>query len=238
MLYQVIRNGFTIDAVVQLAAIVFVVFCVVPLHEISHALAADLLGDETPRLKGRLTVNPMAHVDWMGALLLLFVGFGWGKPVTVNMRNFKMKNKKLGMAIVAFAGPVSNIIMAFVTLLIMFVAIKISGIGVMENGSLMFYKSAEGTLAFNLVQFLYFAASVNTSLAVFNLIPIPPLDGSRLVSVIIPNKYYYKIMQYERYIIIAIMILTFTRVLSIPISFLSDKLLSFITFIASFPLKF
>lgn len=238
MLREVISNGFTEETIIQLLALVFVVFCVLPIHEFAHAFVGNLLGDETPRLKGRLTINPMAHIDWMGALLLLFVGFGWGKPVSVNMRNFKMKNKKIGMALVAFAGPLSNIIMAFISLLIMFIVMKYSGVGFLENGNVMIYNNSEGTMAYSLIQFLMFAASVNITLAVFNLLPVPPLDGSRLISVILPNRIYYKVMMYERYIAIGIMLLAFTRVLSIPISFLSDKLMTLLMHLASFPLKF
>lgn len=237
MLREVISNGFTAQTIIQLLALVFIVFCVLPIHEFAHAFVGNLLGDETPRLKGRLTINPMAHIDWMGALLLLVVGFGWGKPVSVNMRNFKMKNKKLGMALVAFAGPLSNIIMAFISLVIMFFVMKYSGTGFLENGNVMIYNNAEGSTAYNLIQFLMFAASVNISLAVFNLLPVPPLDGSRLVSVILPNKIYYKVMMYERYIAIAIMFLAFTSVLSAPISFLSDRLMKLLMYLASFPLK-
>lgn len=237
MLREIISNGFTEETVIELLALVFIVFCALPIHEFAHAFAGNLLGDETPRLGGRLTINPMAHIDWMGALLLLVVGFGWGKPVSVNMRNFKTKNKKLGMALVAFAGPLSNIIMAFISLLVMFIVVRASGIGLMEGGEFYIYNNAEGTMAYSLVRFLMIASSVNISLAVFNLLPVPPLDGSRLVSLVLPNKYYYKLMMYERYIAIAIMVLAFTNILSVPISFLSEKLMSGLMYLASFPLK-
>lgn len=222
MLREVISNGFSTDTIIHLLALVFIIFCVIPIHEFAHALAGWLLGDETPRLKGRLTISPFAHIDWMGALLLFVVGFGWGKPVSVNMRNFKLKNKKVGMALVAFAGPLSNLIMAFICVMITAVVLKSTGAGYIAIDGAYLYPQAEGTLGHNLVMFLYFAASVNVSLAVFNLLPVPPLDGSRLVSVILPNKIYFKIMQYERYIAIGIMLLAFTSVLSLPISFLSD----------------
>ncbi len=237
MLTDVIRNGFTTDTIIQLLALVFVVFCVTPIHEFSHALAANALGDQTPRLSGRLTVNPMAHIDFMGAILLFVVGIGWGKPVMVNMRNFKMKNKKAGMALVAFAGPLSNIIMAFFSLLLMFIVIRVSGTGVLSGGEIYVNNDAEGSLAYNLIRFLMFAASINISLAVFNLLPVPPLDGSRLISLILPDKYYFKVMQYERYIAIGVMVLAFIGVLGVPISFLSGILFKALTYLASFPLK-
>lgn len=238
MLTEVIRNGFTKETIIQLLALVFVIFCVTPIHEFSHALAANALGDQTPRLQGRLTIAPTAHIDWMGALLLLVAGFGWGKPVSVNMRNFKTKNKKVGMAIVAFAGPLSNIIMAFLSLIIMFIVMKSSGIGYLEGGNVYLSAAGEFTTAYSLVRFFLFAASVNITLAVFNLIPVPPLDGSRLISLVLPNKYYFKLMQYERYIAIGIMLLAFTGVLGVPISFLSDLLMRGLMKLASFPLKF
>lgn len=234
MLREIISNGFTTNSLIQILALVFVVFCVLPIHEFAHALAGHLLGDETPRLKGRLTISPMAHIDWMGALLLLVVGFGWGKPVTVNMRNFKMKNKKLGMAIVAFAGPLSNILMALVSLLIAAIVMRASGISL--SGNAFYYNTSANMMPVYLTQFLYFAASINISLAVFNLIPVPPLDGSRLISLVLPDRYYYKVMQYERYIAIAIMLLCFSGALSKPLSYLSNALMSLLEKIAVYPI--
>ena len=116
MLFNVLRDGFSAQTIIALFAAVFVVFCTMPVHEYAHALVATKLGDPTPRLSGRLTLNPMAHIDWIGALMILLVGFGYAKPVSVNPRNFK--NPKAGMAITAVAGPISNLLMAAVFILL------------------------------------------------------------------------------------------------------------------------
>ncbi|MGN1317046.1 MAG: site-2 protease family protein [Acutalibacteraceae bacterium] len=209
-----------ISFVVYLSSIAFVVFCATPLHEFAHALIAVKLGDDTPRLRGRLTINPMAHIDVRGALMIFLFGFGYAKPVEVRMRNFK--NPKRDMALVAFAGPVSNLIQAFVTLFIYnafdYFSVKSGNMGLAYMG-----------------MFFYFAAVININLAVFNLLPVPPLDGSRLVTALLPSKYYYKIMQYERYIMIGLFVLLFTGVLTIPLNYLSSLVLSLFQRITQIP---
>ena len=116
MLFSILRGGYTpIEILVSVFALAFVIFCTMPVHEYAHALVASKLGDNTPRLSGRLTLNPMAHIDWIGALMIILVGFGYAKPVPINPRNFK--NPKKGMALTAVAGPIANILMAMVFLL-------------------------------------------------------------------------------------------------------------------------
>ncbi|MBO5409695.1 MAG: site-2 protease family protein, partial [Clostridia bacterium] len=116
MIFDIFRNGFSVDTLISLMSRVFVVFCVLPIHEFAHAFIATKLGDDTARLKGRLTLNPLAHIDIMGAVMIFLVGFGYAKPVPVNPRRFK--NPKAGMAITAIAGPVSNLIMALFFLIL------------------------------------------------------------------------------------------------------------------------
>ena len=116
MIFDIIRNGFSMDTVLNLLARVFVVFCTLPVHEYAHAFVSTKLGDDTARLKGRLTLAPLAHIDPIGALMIFLVGFGYAKPVPVNPRRFK--NPKAGMALTALAGPVSNIIMAFIFMML------------------------------------------------------------------------------------------------------------------------
>lgn len=222
MLLDLFRYGFSSEVIIGLLATVFVVFCTLPVHEYAHALVATKLGDDTPRLKGRLTLAPLAHIDIMGALMILLVGVGYAKPVPVNPRKFK--NPKAGMALTALAGPVSNILMA----LFFMVLANICEVIYSSNPALIIQ-----------VSYLFFtsAATVNVSLAVFNLLPIPPLDGSRIVNLIIPSKYYFKIMQYERYIILGVFALIFLGVLDLPLSFLTGAVMKGISFIAELPFK-
>lgn len=208
MIFDLIRNGLSIDLIVNLLARVFIIFCVLPFHEFAHAFVAQKFGDDTARLSGRLTLNPLAHVDPFGALMIIIAGFGYAKPVPVNVGRFKRGKRKQQMALVALAGPVSNIIMAFISMMI-FV-----GIHRITNFS--------SDMAYYLYLFFFYACSVNISLAVFNLIPIPPLDGSRILNAVLPDKYYYKLMQYERYIIMLVFVLIFTNVLDGPISIASS----------------
>lgn len=221
MIFDLMRDGLSFDLIINLMVRVFVIFCVLPIHEFAHAFVAHKLGDDTARLKGRMTANPLAHIDPIGALMIILAGFGYAKAVPVNIRNFK--KRKPYMALTAIAGPVSNIIMA---LIFVFFGVLIQvKIGV-TDGSFLYY----------IVVFLLTAAQINISLAVFNLLPIPPLDGSRIFSLIIPDKYYYTIMQYERYIVYGVLALVFFGVLDGPISFLTELLFNIIFNIALLPM--
>lgn len=220
MLFDLLRDGFSVDLIINLLSRVFVVFCILPIHEFAHAWVADRLGDDTARLKGRLTIAPMAHIDLMGALLIFLAGFGYAKPVPVNPRRFK--NPRKGMALTALAGPVSNLLMAVI---LMFIS---------QFGYFGFVK-AGGTLLYVVYMFFYYAAFVNVSLAVFNLIPIPPLDGSRIASLLIPSKYYFRIMQYERYIILGVFALILFGVLDRPMAFVSGNIMNLIVKLTGLP---
>lgn len=209
-----IMQGQYVWAAIMLASTLFVLFVALPFHEFAHAFAANKLGDPTAKYQGRLTLNPFKHLDFIGAMLLLFFGFGWAKPVPVNQRNFR--NPKGDMAITAFAGPLSNLIVAFVVMLIMHI-VNIFYVNVYIN------------------YFLTSAATVNIYLAVFNLVPVPPLDGSRLLFAILPDRYYYKFQQYEFIFSMVILVLIITGALSRPLAFVSgyiyngfDTLLSLI----------
>lgn len=204
--------------IVYLGATAFVVFCTLPLHEFAHAFAADKLGDDTARRMGRLTISPMAHISPLGALMIFLCGFGYAKPVPVRMRNFK--NPKRDMALVAFAGPLCNLLQATIYMFLY---------------SLITSRHFGNQAFIYVALFFSYAAEVNISLAVFNLLPIPPLDGSRLATALLPAKYYYKIMQYERQITIVLFILLVTGVLSAPLSILSRIVSSLIYSLTQLP---
>ena len=154
------------------------VLIAITFHEFAHAFAADKLGDDTPRKEGRLSLNPLDHLDPVGSLLLLLAGFGWGKPVNVNPRNYTRKiSMELAEAIVSLAGPLMNIILAFIFSLIYCAIYKFAGAG--------FILSTIGNVIILLLQV---TISVNIGLGVFNLIPLPPLDGSKIIMPLLPYK--------------------------------------------------
>jgi Zn-dependent protease len=169
-------------------------------HELAHAWVSTKLGDPTPRYEGRLTLNPLAHLDPIGTLLMIFTGFGWARPVGVNPMYYK--DRKKGMALVAIAGPLSNFAMAFVGILL---AVLLS---VFAGGIVGF-----GTVSSIFVKFAF----MNLRLMAFNLIPIPPLDGSKILGMLLPNRIYYNVLQYERYAMILILLLSVTGVFSVLI---------------------
>ncbi|MEG0614500.1 MAG: site-2 protease family protein [Oscillospiraceae bacterium] len=192
-----------------------------PVHECAHAWAAYKLGDPTAKYQGRITLNPMAHLDLMGSICMIVssvfgVGLGWAKPVQVNPNNFK--NRKLGMGLSALAGPASNFLMAFVIMII--------------------YKLCYYLLDFQGAQYisiiLYYMIVLNVGLAVFNFLPIPPLDGSKILLLVLPEKIYFKIMQYERYITLILLVLIFANVLNRPIAFLQQLMLTALNFLTGF----
>ena len=169
-------------------------------HEYAHAKVADAMGDFTPRMTGRLTLNPMAHIDPIGLIMLLVAHFGWAKPVMINARNFRDWRK--GELLVAFAGPAANFAVAFVALLVMALLFKVG----------MF---SEGVRLVLSMMVLY-----NINFAIFNLLPLPPLDGSKIMMVLLPGKYAYKLMSLERYsfiILIVLMMTPFLTMILIPL---------------------
>lgn len=221
MLFNILRGGYSgIQILAGVFASVFVVFCTLPIHEYAHAWVATKLGDPTPRLQGRLSINPMRHIDPIGALMIVLLGFGYAKPVSINARNFK--NPKTGMALTAIAGPCANLLMALLFLLCKNIVMLISTTNI---------------LAVALLYFFVFAAGINVGLAVFNLLPIPPLDGSRILQLLIPQKYYFKFMQYERYIILIVFALLFFNVLTKPLGWLQSFAYNALDFIVSYPFR-
>ncbi len=222
MLLDIFRgNADGMDLIIKFFSRLFVIFCTMPIHEYAHALIATKLGDQTPRLSGRLTLNPMAHISPLGAIMIFICGFGYAKPVEVNPRNFK--DAKKGMALTAIAGPISNLIMGFI-----FIFLGTAYLYTLYNYSM---------IADAIYTFLFFAGVVNINLAVFNLLPIPPLDGSRILQLLIPAKYYYKFMQYERYVVLVVFVLIATGILSGPLSSISTLIYKFFIEISSLPFR-
>lgn len=184
----------------------------ITLHELSHGYVACRLGDTTAKDAGRLTLNPIKHIDIMGLLMMVVFRFGWAKPVPVNM--YRFKNPKKGMALTALAGPACNFLLA--------------GVFLFLYGLLFYPLHTGGAVAETILQLIYTTAYLSLSLAVFNLIPIPPLDGSKVLFSLIPDENYFKLMRYERYGMILLLVLVSTKVLGGPLSaatsWLFDKL--------------
>ncbi len=176
-----------------------VLFTAITVHEFAHGLVANKLGDPTAKNAGRLTLNPLSHLDIIGAICMVLTGFGWAKPVPINPMYFK--NRKRDTALTALAGPAANIILAFATTVIYvpfvyFVLLRV-------NNSLLSFIG--GTL-----QSLVF---LNISFAVFNLIPFPPLDGSKILSIVLPTDAYMKLLELERFGFPVLIILSLTGIL-------------------------
>ena len=181
----------------------------ITIHECAHGYIAYKLGDSTAKYMGRLTLNPVKHIDPIGLILIMVIGFGWAKPVPINPRNFK--NPKFGMAISAAAGPVSNLLMAFIGVIIY----KIIWLVIINAG---LYEFTAGSVVFNPAavsasDFFELFALLNVWFAVFNMIPVPPLDGSRIVSYFLSPKMHYYYNYVERYgFLILILLLNLDRI--------------------------
>ena len=199
----------------MLISVIPALICIT-LHELSHGFVAYKLGDPTAKNAGRLTLNPIKHIDIMGLIMMVAFKFGWAKPVPVDMRCFK--NPKRDMAITALAGPVSNIIIACVFLFIY-------GVTFMP----LYTKGTDFTQS--IAEMLYITAYLSVALAVFNIIPIPPLDGSKVLFSLMSDESYLKLMRYERYGVIVLLVLVATGYLGNPLhtatEFLYNKLFIF-----------
>lgn len=176
-------------------------FCIT-VHELSHGYMAYRLGDPTAKNAGRLTLNPVKHIDVIGLAMMLVAHVGWAKPVPVDMRYFK--DPKRGMALTALAGPASNFILTFLILL---------------TGSLLLRFSPDSIVTAYLLLFLCYTAVLSTGLGLFNLIPIPPLDGAKIFYAVLPDKLYRTMLHYERYVRFGVLILAWLGVFSGPLNF-------------------
>ncbi len=195
------------------------VLLAISLHEFAHGYVSYRLGDPTPKQKGRLSLNPIAHLDLMGTLSLLFFHFGWAKPVLVNP--YYYKERKKGMVMVALAGPVMNFLIAFISTFFMGMIIKITG-------------GFAGSFVQYLFKFLNYLNIFNIGLGVFNLIPIPPLDGSKVLGAILPEDKYFKYMQYEKYGTFILIALLYLGVLNTPLGIVRGVLDNIMNTIVNF----
>ena len=200
---QSIWNGFDFTYILSILLGLIPALLCITLHELSHGFVAYKLGDNTAKDRGRLTLNPLKHLDVMGLLMLLVFHVGWAKPVPVNMYNFK--NPKRGMALTALAGPVSNFLITLVFMFLFGFAYTIVLAHYSEPG---YYR----------LQMLQLTAYISLGLGMFNLIPIPPLDGSKVLLSVISDSSYQKLMRYERYGMILMILLVSTGVIGKPLS--------------------
>ena len=196
----------------KITELLFVIPCVLvalSVHEVSHGWMAYRLGDPTAKNLGRLSLNPLKHLDPLGTLCMILFHFGWARPVPINTRYFR--HNRRDTALTALAGPLSNIALAFLGTILLHVIYAVgSRAGIRSEFSYNVFRAA-------MTLFGYFR-SLNLALAVFNLIPVPPLDGSRIFLVWLPAKYYFGVMKYERYIQIGLLILLWTGLLSKPLT--------------------
>ena len=214
MLFSLLNGG--TDGIIYFLFSIPVILFSLSFHEASHAYVAHRLGDETANYAGRITLNPLAHLDLFGFLSMVICGIGWAKPVPINARNFK--NPRTGMAITGIAGPIANLLLGVAAT---FLYVLILAISVFVNPESTF------STVLSMVNILFYVATyLNFALMIFNLIPIPPFDGSRFLFLLLPPKWYFKVMRYERYygLILLLVIFILSEFGIYPVGFLAGKL--------------
>ncbi len=212
-------NLTVVDLFCLFVAYAAILLVCLPVHEFAHALVANWCGDKTAKAYGRLSLNPFRHLDMWGTIMILTVGIGYAKAVPVN--TFNLRNRKRDMILVSLAGPLSNFLMAVLSA------------GLFRICCLFI---TDYDLLFALwILFIWAMMSVNISLMVFNLLPIPPLDGSRLWSSLLPGRWSYALEQYSQYITMGLFVLLFTGVLDGPLSAMNNGVGSLIGFLVGEP---
>lgn len=225
MLFSILSSGNIREAIISLLLMIPVILISLSTHEAAHGYIAYKMGDPTAYNLGRVTLNPLKHIDPMGSLCMLIFGYGWAKPVPINARYFR--KPKYGMAFTAIAGPVSNILIGIIGAIFYSVTLFLLSVfaaDILANEMLTNVLTV-------LLNFFYYLGFMNFVLAVFNLIPIPPFDGSRFFSLFLPEKIYFSMMKYERYIMIGILLfmIVCSRLFNFsPFGWVADKLFDLI----------
>lgn len=217
-----LRDLFTTEGIIRILLRIPVLLIALTVHESAHALVSYKLGDPTARAMGRVSLNPLKHLDIFGSICMILFGIGWAKPVIINPDNFK--HRKLGEILTSVAGPLSNLILGF--------------IGAIAYTVYSLYGDTTGTFGYALLLFFQIFMMLNVSLAVFNMIPIPPLDGSHLVTVFLPKKAQFYMARYSMYISIAFIALiyagAFSGILSTAIGWICNGMIDLILTVMGF----
>ena len=216
--FSQLQWGMLLDLLIVAAA---AVLCIT-FHETCHGLAALALGDPTAKRMGRLSLNPLRHLDLMGLVMLMVAKVGWAKPVPVDARYFR--DPKVGMAAVAVAGPLSNVLLSAVA-------------AVLYMLCAFYHLYLELPVLDWFATFFYYVFYISAGLAVFNILPIPPLDGSKVLFAFLPEQWYWKLMRYERYGMFLLMALLLTGALDVPLNFLRGGLIALLTPISGWVLE-
>ncbi|MBE6597178.1 MAG: site-2 protease family protein [Ruminococcaceae bacterium] len=222
MLRTLFGNGDITEYLKDLLLSLPIVLLAISAHEAAHGYTAYRLGDPTAKNLGRLTLNPIKHIDPIGFICMLLAGVGWANPVPINTRNFKKPRRD--MALSGAAGPIANILLGMVfTLMYKF---AFPALNKMYAGGMISYE-----LGLLILDFLFIGISLNITFAIFNLLPVPPFDGSRIFYAFLPPKYYFGVMKYERYIGLVVLLLLVFGIISPIVSFVSTGIMRLMFFV-------
>lgn len=202
-----------------LLSLVIAVVLAMSIHEMAHGLVSYWLGDPTAKMQGRISLNPFAHVDWLGVLCLLLFHFGWAKPVPIDASYYK--DRKTGIIWTSFAGPLANFLLAFICVFIYILLIVFLP---------QFVYSGIGSF---IVSTLSTSATLNVGFGLFNLIPVPPLDGSKILFAFLPDEQYYRFIEGSPFFMLVLILLIYMNVLNVPLATLQNNILQFFINISS-----